>query len=298
VFASGADIRYQWQKDGVDIPGATDDTLALPAVTIADEAIYRVLVYNITDTITSRNASFRLLVKGPYGGTRHAIPGTIQVEDYDEGGEGVGYHDSDPGNNGGGYRNDDVDIGGTSIGWTANNEWLNYSVTVAQDGNYQVQISAASPNAVGATGRISLLMDGISIASNIQPPSTGGWSTFQSVYVFNIPLVQGDHDLRVFINNGGFNLDYIAFSTPSGIIDKKGTGISLFPNPSAESFTITLDAIKPGAHIILSSVDGKEVLNTPITETSFTFGANLKAGFYIGRIMEGDKVRVFEVVKF
>ena len=34
----------------------------------------------------------------PYGGTAAVIPGVIQVEVYDEGGEGVGYHDLTSGN--------------------------------------------------------------------------------------------------------------------------------------------------------------------------------------------------------
>ena len=37
----------------------------------------------------------------PYGGNAAVIPGTIQAERYDFGGEGVAYSDTDPGNNGG-----------------------------------------------------------------------------------------------------------------------------------------------------------------------------------------------------
>jgi hypothetical protein len=40
----------------------------------------------------------------PYGGTPWAIPGTIEAENYDLGGEGVAYHDTDATNNGGVYR--------------------------------------------------------------------------------------------------------------------------------------------------------------------------------------------------
>src|SRR5205823_6325598 len=37
----------------------------------------------------------------PYGGTRASIPGKVEVEKYDTGGEGLAYHDSDAVNNGG-----------------------------------------------------------------------------------------------------------------------------------------------------------------------------------------------------
>ena len=39
--------------------------------------------------------------QSPYGGTPWPIPGKIEGEDYDVGGEGVAYHDIDAGNNGG-----------------------------------------------------------------------------------------------------------------------------------------------------------------------------------------------------
>ena len=47
----------------------------------------------------------------PFYGTPFAIPGRIQAEDFDTGGESVAYHDEDTGNNGNQYRTlEDVDI--------------------------------------------------------------------------------------------------------------------------------------------------------------------------------------------
>lgn len=46
----------------------------------------------------------------PYGGTARAIPGRIEAEHYDVGGEGVAYHDSDTTNSGGQFRTDGVDL--------------------------------------------------------------------------------------------------------------------------------------------------------------------------------------------
>ncbi len=59
-----------------------------------------------------------------------ALPGRIEAEDYDAGGEGVAYHDTTPGNEGGVYRLDDVDIEpltgskGYNVGWIRPGEWL------------------------------------------------------------------------------------------------------------------------------------------------------------------------------
>ena len=46
----------------------------------------------------------------PYSGTPLGLPGTIQAEHYDRGGEGVAYHDTTAGNKGDVLRDDDVDL--------------------------------------------------------------------------------------------------------------------------------------------------------------------------------------------
>ena len=77
------------------------------------------------------------------------MPGRIEAENFDNGGEGVAYHDTTPGNSGGAYRNTDVDLevssdGGYDVGWTAAGEWLNYTVSVASSGSYTVGLRVAS----------------------------------------------------------------------------------------------------------------------------------------------------------
>lgn len=55
VAASGAaPLTYQWQRNGVDIPGAAGSSFTLPATTAADEgATFRVVVSNSAGTVTS-----------------------------------------------------------------------------------------------------------------------------------------------------------------------------------------------------------------------------------------------------
>ena len=59
------------------------------------------------------------------------LPGTIQAEDFDDGGEGVGYRDTTGDNKGGVYRTTNVDIEPTrdrgrryDVSWTTAGEWL------------------------------------------------------------------------------------------------------------------------------------------------------------------------------
>ncbi|MCI0539097.1 MAG: immunoglobulin domain-containing protein [Verrucomicrobiales bacterium] len=57
VQASGAEpLLYQWRKDSADISGATNSTLTLNAVAVADSGAYLVIVSNAAGTATSQAA--------------------------------------------------------------------------------------------------------------------------------------------------------------------------------------------------------------------------------------------------
>jgi hypothetical protein len=85
----------------------------------------------------------------PYDGAI-AIPGTVEAENYDKGGNGIGYKDSDNTNEGGEYRKDGVDVvavdGGYAVGYTTSSEWLTYTVNVAKAGKYDVEALASNGN--------------------------------------------------------------------------------------------------------------------------------------------------------
>ncbi|HEY4246910.1 MAG TPA: immunoglobulin domain-containing protein, partial [Lacunisphaera sp.] len=63
VQASGSPsiFSFQWKKDGVDIPGATSDTLSFTSVTPAEVGTYSVTVTNAVGTVKSREAALILL---------------------------------------------------------------------------------------------------------------------------------------------------------------------------------------------------------------------------------------------
>ena len=85
------------------------------------------------------------------------LPGIVQSEAFDAGGESVAYHDTTHGNAGGAYRSTNADIasttdtgGGYLVGWTRAGEWLNYTVTVATTRTYTLSARVAS-NGTGGT---------------------------------------------------------------------------------------------------------------------------------------------------
>ena len=93
--------------------------------------------------------------QSPYPGQPHSIPGTIESEDFDLGGQGIAYLDCDPSNNGGAYRpGEGVDLeaaseGGFNVGWMCANEWLEYTVEVPEGGVYEVEARVASQQTGG-----------------------------------------------------------------------------------------------------------------------------------------------------
>jgi glucose/arabinose dehydrogenase len=57
AYASGLPaLTYQWRKNGVDIPGATNTTYIIPAVVFADSGDYDIIVYNPYGSDTSATA--------------------------------------------------------------------------------------------------------------------------------------------------------------------------------------------------------------------------------------------------
>jgi len=115
-----------------------------------------------------------------YSYQSHPIPGTIQLEEYDLGGNGIAYLDNTTGSavtpvvN---FRTDeDVDIetctdagGGYNIGYATAGEWLEYSVNVAKTGKYNMLLRVSC----SGDGRlVNMTFDDKALASNIAIPNT------------------------------------------------------------------------------------------------------------------------------
>ncbi|HEY9046939.1 MAG TPA: glycosyl hydrolase family 18 protein, partial [Ohtaekwangia sp.] len=155
--------------------------------------------------------------QSPYNGTVRNIPGTIEAEHYDLGGEGVAYHDLSAGNSGSAFRSDNVDIeattdtgGGYNIGWIQAGEWLEYTVQVTTAGVYTVQARVASTSA-GKTFHVEL--DGVNISGTLTVPNTGAWQTWQTVSATTSSLTAGQKILRIVMDAGDFNINNIVFTT-------------------------------------------------------------------------------------
>jgi len=112
--------------------------------------------------------------QSPYGGTPHHVPGVIQAEDFDNGGEGVAYHATSVGNAGGAYRQTDIDIyptvdsnGGYDVALSAG-EWVRYTVSVEQGDGYRVEVRLGFPTSYGPAGSFEFLVDGVKVTGRVQ----------------------------------------------------------------------------------------------------------------------------------
>ena len=156
-----------------------------------------------------------LVPQAPFGAV-HALPGTLQLEDYDLGGEGVAYHDTSGGNQPMQYRQDDVDIeatagGGHDVGYIDAGEWLEYTVAVASAGSYRLRFRAAAPQA-GAS--FTVAVDGVDVSGPVAVPPTGSWTVFAERTGPMVALAAGTHVVRVSFAAAGCNVDWIALTVP------------------------------------------------------------------------------------
>jgi endonuclease/exonuclease/phosphatase family metal-dependent hydrolase len=146
------------------------------------------------------------------------LPGTLEAENFDDGGSGIAYGDNSAGNAGGAWRSTDVDIewsseGVANVGWISAKEWLNYTVNVTSAGSYVVQLRVASPNGGGS------MHVGFNNTSNVWSvvgiPWTGGWQKWTTV-TLPVTLGAGVQQLTLSFDSGGFNLNSISVVAAGG----------------------------------------------------------------------------------
>jgi len=210
----------------------------------------------------------------PYSGTPVPLPGRVEAENFDNGGEGVAYHDIEAANNGGAYRSTGVDIeaasvGGYDVGWLATGEWMNYTVNVASAGTYTVQLRIAGLYA----GSAHVSFSGTTAAPvAVNVPATGGWQTWSDVS-FTTTLAAGTQKMKLLFDTGGFNIDYVTVAAGSGGGSTSGGGTP----------TVTATLTSP---VSLTSYTAPATIPLGATATT-TSGTITKVDFYNGSTLIG-----------
>lgn len=148
---------------------------------------------------------------GPYHGRPVDLPGRVEAEDFDTSPREKAYWDTDDSNNGGAYRKTGVDIqdcleGGYNLGWVESGEWLEYTVHVKKAGTYDIVCRTGSPQ---DGGKLHVEFNGVNKSGTVQAVNTGDWQNYTHLIKKNAYLEAGVQTMKVVIENGGFNLNYI-----------------------------------------------------------------------------------------
>ena len=156
------------------------------------------------------------------------IPGTLEFEDFDNGGAGLAYKDATIGNAGSAYRSDEsVDIeakdGGYNLGWINSGEWLEYTVNVNAIGKFTAVIHYAADS---NDNEAIIYVDDADKSGVITFPTTGNSQTWSTQEV-DVVLKAGEHHFRFMVQreSGDFKLDKIEFFEKEVALPGDGTGL-------------------------------------------------------------------------
>ena len=249
---------YTIYKSGTSIGTSTSTSFAVTGLSASTTYSFTVAATD-SDGTGSQSSSVSVTTsaatsgEAPYGGTAAAIPGTVQAENYDTGGQGVAYNVTSINGSDNGYRSDGVDLetttdtgGGVDLGWTAAGQWFRYTVKVATAGTYTASFRVAADSATGTTAGTCYIENssGTNLTGNVSIPGTGGWQTWTTINA-NLTLPAGQQVLTVYQNSGGYNINYISFASASS---------SCSATPSAPSGLAASGTTSSGTNLSWNSV--------------------------------------------
>ena len=306
-----SELTYEWNFD--------DGTLSDSADLVHEFS--EVGSYNVTFKVTnqlmlSKTDSITITVLGngtPYFGQPFQVPGLIEAENYDKGGEGIAYHDVDPNNIGLAYRpNEGVDLEasndqGFDVYWMVAGEWLEYTINVNQAGLYDILSYVSS---VPGFGNFRILINNKDVSGKRQVGNTGGWQSWTPITVKDVQLEEGTQILRFEVNTDhqselknwlySLNKIRINYAESTGINDNENLPLKFsleqnYPNPFNPS-TIIRYSVPSNEYVSLKLFDvlGNEV-STLVNEQKsagnyeIKFNANnLASGIYFYKMTAGS----------
>lgn len=318
--ASSGDITsYSWNF-GTDATPATA-TGSGPFNVSYSTAGTKTITLTVNGTNGSNTSSKTLSVttcnpgtSTPYGGTARNIPGKIEAEFFDNGGQGIAYYDSSPKNLGAAFRTSEgVDIGSTSdagggytIGWTTAGEWLKYTVNVTASGYYSFDFRVGSPYS-GKSFHIDLNNTRI---ATVNVPNTGNFETYQTVTINNINLTAGSNKvITIYFDTDGFNLNYFNVRSATKKKARISTGnminsLKVYPNPASNQLSVALEADDKETlyyeivNILGTVVQKKQFISTGSPDFSEKLDiSEFPAGIYFITIGNGEQTATKRFIK-
>ena len=255
--------------------------------------IYRVSAYNTagkSDYSDENNATTLKLYRKAFNGP-HSIPGVIQVEDFDDNDEGVGYHDLDPANQGNKYRTNQgvdiencTDIGlGYNTGYINPGEWLIYTVDSITDGTYDISLRFAS--AIAGTKQVKVYLGDVYLGA-LTPVLTGGWQIWKTITLPRITITKANSNLlKLAFEGKEYNLNWIEFkkSAPVGFSQTQSAReFKIYPNPASGILQIEINTLGENFTFTILDISGKTVKSGKFNQGLNQLDvSDLEKGYYL-----------------
>ncbi|MDP4239697.1 MAG: family 43 glycosylhydrolase [Bacteroidota bacterium] len=231
----------------------------------------------------------------PYNNIMPMIPGTIEAENYNQGGQGIAYWDNTNGNGPNEYRrSEDVDIAryrpanmyyvtDMSLG-----EYINYTFEVLNDDVYTINFVIGTPQS-GQTQKFYLEFDNAKTSNPKRyDVSYTTLTSLGTVTVPNIKLNKGIHTMR-FMPQGNMNFDKFTFTgTTSAVENVKISSTLVSPNPARDGI-FSVKNIQINALATVSDVSGKIILKKALNQQDNTLDLSRYArGIYFLKLQTNE----------
>ena len=213
-----------------------------PAMTWLKDYLSKNKGVNTTGLATGEVTPVDPVPQEPFKGTPIAVPGKLEVEDFDKPGQGknedgtsnASYGDDGENKGDSDYRKDTgVDIyskaTGNIVGYNNTGDWLEWTVNIEEAGDYTAIASVATDG----SGAFTLSIDGKSIGEFTVEGSS--FDDFADVKQ-KVTLPAGKHILRMDVTKEYFDIDYINFVKGDGDVEPP---ISISNNVRMEVPTLT-----------------------------------------------------------
>lgn len=244
------------------------------------------------------------VVQEPFGDAPVELPGIVQAENYDKGGNRHSFYDKDGKNQGGVYREDAVDIvqmdsldasKGFAVGYTEAGEWLEYTVDVKNAGEFTVKaaFATASENA-----GVQLFVDDKAVSDSVIATQGEDWSTYVIETFKTSKIEAGEHVLKMVILGNYLNVDYLEFCAGAcAAIDSAKSAVEPVDSPDSNTAAVASvrSFVSSNGVVKVFGVTGKFLGNVPLAGESASealkqFG--YASGTYVVRFGNGKTSRV------
>lgn len=258
--------------------------------------------------------------QAPYGDTPMTLPGRIEAEDFDNGGEAVAFGNQTNSNTGAtGYRPEAAVVGleeqadgAVTVGYTGRDEWLEYTVDVAA-GTYDITIAYATGIEDPSDQRgIKVFLDAVEILDFDTAVAGGDWTAFHEHTIKNVHLPETAGGIvKIVWKTDGFNLDYLDFkkqvvSSVAGGPDRDLQFVC-YANPFSDHITFRFNAENGGeGRLSVHDLNGRNLYSQKITgsgkqqltwDGTIRDGTKLLKGIYFVTLNINGKVLTRKIIK-